>query len=140
MDRQGQRVSQRLGRKRGPGGWRRKWQPLLFAFAILLHLAAGGVTEGALAGESGATSFIICSIEAAGEHHSAPTAPASHQHMPDCCIAGCPMLTGTVATPATVVDFGDRARSLGRVFPAGVLAALPPERQPFAPRGPPLPA
>jgi hypothetical protein len=110
------------------------------AFAILLHLAAGGAVEGAFAAESGTQSFIICSVAADGEHHTAPSTPASHRHMPDCCITGCPMLTGAAATVAGTVDFGDRARSLGRVFPAGTLAALPPERQPFAPRGPPLPA
>jgi hypothetical protein len=113
---------------------------LLFAFAILLHLAVGGAVEGALAAESGASSFIICSIEAGGDHHSGPATPASQRHMPDCCIAGCPMLAGVAATIASAVDFGDRVQSLGRIFPPDTLAALPPERQPFAPRAPPTTA
>jgi hypothetical protein len=125
------------GQTRGPAGWRRKCQPLLLAFAILLHLVVGGAVEGALAAEAGASSFIICSIAADGEHHPGPVEPGSHRHMPDCCIAGCPMLAGAAATIASAVDFGDHVQSLGRIFPPDTLAALPLERQPFAPRAPP---
>jgi hypothetical protein len=138
MDRQGQTRGQTQRPTQGPQGWRRKWQPLLFAFAILLHLVVGGAVEGALAAESGRSSFIICSIEAGGDHHSGPVEPASHRHMPDCCIAGCPMLAGAATTVISAVDFGDHVRSLGRIFPPDTLAALPPERQPFAPRAPPM--
>jgi hypothetical protein len=134
------RQGQTRGQSRGKQGWRRQWQPLLFAFTILLHLAVGGAAEGALAAESGASSFIICSIEAGAGHHSGPVEPVSHRHMPDCCIAGCPMLAGAATTVISAVDFGDHVQSLGCIFPPDTLAALPPERQPFAPRGPPATA
>lgn len=116
----------------------RIWQPALFAFSLLFHLVTVGVVDGALAFHDGAPGTVICSVLGGGVHPGTPVAPTGDHHLPDCCLAGCPVASGgpVVAVPADLVLPMALRPPVG-VFAVGALSVLPAEHQPWRPRGPP---
>lgn len=115
---------------------RRAWG-VLAAYLIVVQAALAGLALGTQ--PVAADPFSVLCSSAAPTDAPAPAKP--HGGLPDCCVAGCPMLGGGMLppdvlpaagpTPSEIVDLTQGRSGLGRSLP---------ERSPRSTRGPPATA
>lgn len=100
--------------------------------ALVLHTIVAGFSAGALAATP--VGIVICTPDGS---EIVPEPTSGHQHQQECCLSGCPVVTGSTAT-STAIAFPP-AVTLQPGPPASLAVGPgdPDDRSPVNPRAPP---